>query len=143
VLSVQRLWAHARLDEWSQPVARARAEAAAGDESWAQWVSEWEQGQALIIRLELEIEFQRNDPPPLTASLGGFFIEIDPHRPKVEHQIAELASGEFVALAEGGDGQSLALDLDDLALMYVHVELDRDLKRHLGQGAPPEANVSA
>ncbi len=131
--SVQRLSARARLDDSPTALARARAEAAAGDESWERWVREYERGQALTIQLELTIEFAGNHRPPFTTSVGGFFVESDANPPKVEQQIAELASGELVALAEGL-GADTQLDVEELGLMYVHVELDEDLGRQLEQG---------
>src|SRR5205085_80461 len=122
VLSVQRLSARARLDDSPEALARARAEAAAGDESWEQWVAEYERGRALTIQLELTVEFAEPDRPPMTLSVGGFIVETDSHMPKVEQQIAELAASEFGALGKNLAGDLKRLDIEELALMYVHVE---------------------
>jgi hypothetical protein len=78
-------------------------------------VTEYQQGDALIVRLELTLEVCDDTGEVLTA-WDGFFIENHGHAPKVEHQIAELASG-------------------DLGMMYVHVELAPELRRRVQERA--------
>ena len=131
VLSVQRLSARARLDQSPESLAHARAEAAAGDESWEQWLAEYERGQALIVALELSMEFTQNERAPLTGSIGGCFVEVDSHRPQVEQQVAELAAGEFVAMGGNLAAGDLPIEVDELGLMYVHVDLDHEICHHL------------
>ncbi len=130
-MSVQRLSARARLDDSPEALAHARAEAAAGDESWEQWVAEYERGEALIIQLELTISYTAGEAQELGTCSRGLFVESDGHPAKVEQQIAELASGDFVELAKQLVARGHQIDVYDLGEMYVHVELDGDLRRCL------------
>ncbi len=151
VLFVQRLAAHARLDDSPQALAHAKAEAAAGDESWQRWVEEHQRGEALILRLELILEIADGEREVLRASSAGFFVESDVHAPKVERQIAELASGEFVVLARELAARGHNVDVYELSEMYVHVELDEQVRDELGgrrgdattQRTPAESDVLA
>jgi hypothetical protein len=131
VLSVQRLSAHARLDDSPGALVHAEAEATAGDESWQQWVEEFQRGEALILRLELTLEIADREPRVLRSTGGGFFVETDPHAPKVEQQIAELAAGDFAVLARELTALGHDLDIHELGEMYVHVELHEDVLREL------------
>lgn len=128
---MQRLCAQAQLDDSPGALAHASAEAAAGDESWQQWVAEYERGEALILRLELTLEIVDGDCEVLRSCSAGLFVECDVHAPVVEQQIAELAAGDFVALARELTARGLDLNVYELAEMYVHVELDRAVRREL------------
>jgi hypothetical protein len=112
-------------------LAHATAEATAGDESWQQWVEEFQRGEALILRLELTLEISDREPRVLRSAGGGFFVETDPHAPKVEQQIAELASGDFAVLARELTALGHTLDIHELGEMYVHVELHEDVRQQL------------
>jgi hypothetical protein len=136
VVSVQRLSARAHLDESPQALTHAQAEAATGDESWQQWVDEYNRGDALIIQLDLKIELGGEQSDELERSVGGFFVEVDLHPAKVEHQIAELASGELIAMAERPESVVGGIDPDELGDMHVHVELDNELRDVLSRIAP-------
>jgi hypothetical protein len=129
VVSVQRLSARAVLDDSPAVLAHAKELAAAGDESWEQWVAEYQRGDALIVRMELTLEV--SDGEVLTASRDGFFVENHVHAPKVEQQIAELASGDLATLAAEFAERGHKLDLDELGSMYVHVELAPELRRRV------------
>ena len=133
MVSIQRLAARACLDDHPESLARARAQAAAGDESWEQWVTEYERGDALILRLELTAEFAGGADDVNTA-IYGLFVERDLHTPKVEQQIAELASGDFVAIADELIARGHDVDRYELGEMYVHVELDQEVRRRLSDG---------
>jgi hypothetical protein len=135
VVSVQRLSVRAVLDESPAVLSRAEAEAAAGDESWEQWVSEYRRGDALIVRLELTVEVSGGPSDTLTASRGGFFVENHAHAPKLEQQIAELASSDLDALAAELSERGHDLDLRGLGTMYVHVELAPELRRRVEERA--------
>jgi hypothetical protein len=67
----------------------------------------------------------------LTASRDGFFVENHVHAPKVEQQIAELASGDLAALAAEFAERGHDIDLHELGAMYVHVELAPELRRRV------------
>jgi len=131
VVSVQRLSVRALLDESPAILAHAEALAAAGDESWEQWVAEYQRGDALIVRMELTLEVSDTTGEVLTASREGFFVENHGHAPKVEQQIAELASGDLAALAAEFAERGHDLDLHELGAMYVHVELAPELRRRV------------
>jgi hypothetical protein len=131
VLCVQRLSACARLDESAPPLAQARAEAAAGDESWAQWVAEYQRGTALILRLDLSVAYLDGEPGEIRSSIGGLFVESDIHPPKVEQQIAELASGVLMELVGALAARGAQIDAYELGEMYVHVELEQDVRQKL------------
>ena len=131
VVSVQRLSVRALLDESPDVLAHAEGQAAAGDESWEQWVAEYRRGDALIVRLELTVEVSGGPGEILTASRDGFFVENHVHAPKLEQQIAELASGDLAALAAELAQRGHDIDLHELDTMYVHVELDPELRRRV------------
>ena len=131
VVSVQRLSVRALLDESPAILAHAEALAAAGDESWEQWVAEYQRGDALIVRMELTLEVSDTTGEVLTASRDGFFVENHGHAPKVEQQIAELASDDLAALAAEFAERGHDLDLHELGAMYVHVELAPELRRRV------------
>ena len=135
MVCVHRLSARASLDESPAALAHARAEAEAGDESWGQWVAEYQRGEALILRLELSVEVVGGTGEVLTASRDGFFVENHAHAPKVEQQIAELASGDLSVLAAQLAQRGVELDIQDLGTMYVHVELDPEVRRRVGDRA--------
>ncbi len=128
---VQRLSARAVLDDSPAALAHAKAEGDAGDESWQQWVAEYERGEALILRLELTLELGNGPGEVVTTSRDGFFVENHAHAPKVEQQIAELAFGDLTALAAEVTQGRHDLDLDELSAMYVHVELDAEVRRRV------------
>jgi hypothetical protein len=128
---VERLSARAVLDDSPTALTHARALADAGDESWEQWVAEYQRGDALIVRLELTLEFADGTDQALTAAKDGFFVENHTHIPKLEQQIAELASGDLAVLAEEATERGHIVDVRELATMYVHVELDPELRRRL------------
>jgi len=135
VVSVQRLSVRALLDDSPAALAHAEHQAAAGDESWEQWVTEYQRGEALIVRLELALEVSDGTGEVLTASRDGFFVENHTHAPKLEQQIAELASGDLTALAAEFARRGYQIDLHELAGMYVHVDLDSDLRRRVHERA--------
>jgi hypothetical protein len=128
---VQRLLAQARLDDSPKLLEHARAEAAAGDESWGQWLAEYERGDALMLRLELAIDL--DDGARLSGSSIGLFVERNAHVPKVEQQVAEQASGDFAMLAEQLSTHGLELDAYEFGGMYIHVELDDGVRARMVQ----------
>ncbi len=135
MVSVQRLSVRALLDESPAALAHAEAQAAAGDESWEQWVAEYRRGEALIVRLELSVAVSGDPDETLTASRDGFFVENHVHAPKLEQQIAELASGDLAALSAELSQHGHHVDLHELSTMYVHVELDPELRRRVEERA--------
>ena len=135
MVCVQRLSARAVLEDSATTLEHARTLADAGDESWEQWVAEYQRGEALIVRLELALEVSDGTGEVLTASRDGFFVENHTHAPKLEQQIAELASDDLTALAAEFARRGHQIDLHELAGMYVHVDLDSDLRRRVHERA--------
>lgn len=132
VVSVQRLSARAGLDDSPAALGHAKTLAAAGDESWEQWVAEYQRGEALIVRLELCLELAgAEDTEVLSMSRSGLFVENHFHAPQLEQQIAELASGDLAGLAEAAAQRGHCVDAHELVQMYVHVELDPELRSRL------------
>lgn len=131
MLSVRRLSVHARLDDSTGALAEAKAQAAAGDESWEQWVTEYQRGDALIVSLELAIEFANAEPRVVRTSCAGLFVENNVHAPKVEQQIAEVASDGFVQLINELSAEGHDIGAYELDGMYAHVELGEELRRRL------------
>jgi hypothetical protein len=131
VVSVERLSVRALLDDSPAALAHAEAQAAAGDESWEQWVAEYARGDALIVRLELTLEVTDRTDETLTRRRDGFFVENHVHAPKLEQQIAELAADDLNALAAEFAERGHDLDAHELGTMYVHVELAPELRRRV------------
>lgn len=131
MLSVRRLSVQARLDDSTNALTEAQAQAAAGDESWEQWVIEYQRGDALIVSLELAIELANAEPRVIRGSCGGLFVENSLHAPKVEQQIAEVASDGFVQLIAELSARGHDIAAYELDGMYVHVELGPELRRQL------------
>ena len=136
MVSVQRLSARARLNESPAALAQAEAHAAAGDESWEQWLAEYHRGDALIVRLDLTLAVNDGTDHLVSVTTEGFFVENHVHAPRVEQQVAELASGDFAALAAELARRGHEVHPHELGELYVHVELDEDVRRRLtGQHA--------
>jgi hypothetical protein len=131
VVSVQRLSARAVLDDSPAALDQAKALAAAGDESWEQWVTEYQRGDALIVRLELSLEITDGATEVLSMAREGCFVENQTHAPRLEQQIAELASGDLGLLADELAARGHPVDEYELGAMYVHVELDPAVRRRL------------
>lgn len=141
MITVERLSALARLDEPGDALARARAEANAGDDSWQQWLTEYERGEALIVRVQVTLELCEGEPLRLTNT--GVWIEKALHPPKVEQQIFELIAKDFQELAAQIGERGHSVDRWELGEMYVHVELAEDLRRALGDGVISQEHLPA
>jgi hypothetical protein len=135
MLRVERVAARVTLDDPAPALARAEKEAAAGDESWQQWVEEYRNGEALIVRLETTLEASDGDGRPLVIEVAnlGVFLEKDAQPPRVEQQIGELATKDFSVFARELAGRGLRVDLNFLGQMYVHVELEDDVRAALSR----------
>ena len=101
-------------------------------------VSTW---RALIVRLELTLSYVDGPTGELRSSSGGLFVERNGHHAMVEQQIAELASGDFVELAEQLVSGGHEFDADELGQMYVHVDMDGEVRRQLEPNAEPRPSA--
>ena len=146
MMRVERITACARLSDPAELMSYAREAADAGDESWEQWVQEFERGDALVVALDLSIELANGATDELHASTRAFFIDCAVPTPHVERQIAEVAYEELVILVRDQlSAHGHQPDLLDGAPMYVHVALDREVRESLSNTAqrassppPPE-----
>jgi hypothetical protein len=131
MLVVQRVEVMASLDDPRAALEWARREASAGDASWAQWVAEYERGEALILRLEVKLVAAGDRHEVIEVSNPGVFAEMTSHPPQLERQIAEMASKDYGVIAERLRRRGHAIDTFELGEMYVHVELDPALRASL------------
>ena len=133
MLRVERLAARVTLDDPGPALDRAQTEAAAGDESWRQWVTEYRDGEALIVRLDVTLEASEENGSRFAIHVAnrGVFLEKDRQPPNVEQQVGELAAKDFPVLAERLAARGHRLDQYALGQMYVHVELADDVRRSL------------
>ena len=129
--AVHRLDVRASLDDPAPAIAQARVEAASGDESWEQWAAEAERGEALVIRLDVTVAAEDRSSEPIRTANWGVFVERELHPPQLEQQVAEMASKDYTRIAAQLQERGHDVDAADLAEMYVHVELDPELKKLL------------
>ncbi len=133
----------ASLDHPAPTLERARREAAAGDSSWGRWVSEYERGEAVIVRLDVRLLVgDDGQAEVIEVSNRGVFLEKAVHLPTLEQQVAEMTNKDSAELAAKLRERGHAIDTFDLASMYVHVELDPDLRRTV-LGGPTPGHVPA
>lgn len=136
VFRIERLEVRASLDDPRPALDQARARAAAGDASWAQWVADHERGEALIVRLEVSVVAMDHAREVIETGDRGVFVENDVHPARLEQQIAELVREDVPAITAWLNERGQDIDLVELAEMYVHVELDAEL-RAAASGAHP------
>jgi hypothetical protein len=136
MMRVERITACARLSDPAELLSYAREAAEAGDESWRQWVEELERGDALVVALELSVELVNGANEDLHTSTRAFFVDCAVATPHVERQIAEVAYEELVVLLPDQlSAHGHPPDLLDCEPMYVHVELDPEVRRSLSGAA--------
>jgi hypothetical protein len=139
MLRFLRLKARVMLDDPGPTLAEAQAAATAGDESWERWVHEYRRGEALIVRLELSLEFSARERHVLGVANPGVFIEKHPDPPRVEQQIAEVVSKDFPLIARDLNARGHQVEEAELSEMYVHVELEEDVRRELAASRRPQS----
>lgn len=127
-----RLDARVILDNPAPSLARAQQAADEGDESWERWMAEYRAGEALIVRLELSLEFSADTRDIVRIANSGVFVERHPDPPKVEQQIADVAGKDFSYLARHLIAMGHDIDERDFSDVYVHVELGDDVRQALG-----------
>jgi len=133
--SIRAIKCHADLDD-SPALNEARANAAEGDESWQQWVDEYDRGRALILRLEVAIAFDDGDGIDETHMVNqGIWIEVSPHPPAVAGQLEEIVSKDFNVLGARLRDEGIDVSPTDLADMHVEVDMSMDVLRAL-EGSP-------
>ena len=130
-MTVRRLAARASLDDPGPAFARAKAAAIAGDESWEAWLSEYERGDAVIVRLEVTLDTDPGSNHRVATVSRGLWVERCVHQAEFEQHVAELAASAFAVLTDRLVDLGHRLDRDELAQMYVHVELDDKLRKAL------------
>jgi hypothetical protein len=133
MFKIERLEARASLDDPVAALDHARLEAAAGDQSWAEWEAQYERGHALVVRLDVSV-LALGSPHEVETTLRGVFVEKDAHAPELEQQIAEMAKTNLPLVARRLREQGNDVGDIELGEMYVHVQLEPPLRNALGPG---------
>ncbi|MDQ3880169.1 MAG: hypothetical protein M3295_03715 [Chloroflexota bacterium] len=125
---VRRISAYAELGDQEAAVRGALERARSGDPSWGEWLTDYETGAALVVRVAVEVEFDGEE------GVGTFgidepevWVQKSGHIPEVEAQVQELVPKTFHAIADEFARRSLAVRANELDRMYVHVGLGEDL----------------
>ena len=132
--TVRRIEAVAHLEDQPEgELDRAREEAEAGDASWRQWLDQYEEGAAMLLRLDVSLHVDlHGGEERMTLTNHSLWVEDHAHPPKVEQQIAELAHKDFPAFARALRDRGLELGVTDLEEMFVAVTLGDDVLAQLG-----------
>lgn len=139
MVKVTRLSACAHRDDSEAALEPSKAQAAAGDESWQQWLDEYQRGEALMVRVEVTVELEPG--PPLQITNTGVWLETAAHPPKVEQQLSELIFKDFDTIIRELAKRGAQLDIGDLNAMYVHVELGESIRRAIDDAPESAAEV--
>lgn len=131
--TIRQIEALARLDDEAERELEAvRVRARDGDESWQQWLEEYERGEAMLLKLRVSVVVSVDDREErFTEQNHGVWVEDHAHPPKVEQQVAELAHKDFAALARKLREVGAAVRQEDLDEMFVAVTLGDDVQRRL------------
>src|SRR4051812_20474452 len=129
---VRRLEAVAELDERPEAADAIRARAAEGDGDSRWLLTQWEQGRVLVARVRVTVVAEDDDGKEVSAAqvLSSVWLEHD-DPPRVEAQVADVAPGELPDLAAALRGRGVAVDDNELAASFLHIELGDDLRRAL------------
>lgn len=142
---IRALVCRAHLDNVEPELRRARARAAAGDESWTRWVADFDDGCALILCLELSPSIDDNNGfrwP--TIRNRDVWVERNRHPAVVAGQVQEAVSKDFEELAaELRSGGIEDVTASDLAMMYIEVQLGDDVLAALRGRAQPQRDDGA
>ena len=150
--TLRRIEAFASLEDApQQELARARQEADAGDPSWQEWIAEYEQGAALLLKLEVSVVLEEDGREDrIRRTNRNLWVEGYAHPPKVERQVAELAPKDFESFAQDLRRRQWALGVTDLDEMYVSVTLADEVierlgpeRRHLGEGVDASIGLTS
>jgi hypothetical protein len=126
---VERLEARAWVRDPGEELERIRDQLSSGDDSWARWLQELENGTAVVAAMRVTVHVRPSDGTPRTAQAENhhLWLEVGTHPALLEAQIEEVAGKDYAALAERLREFGERVTADDLADMYVHVELGDDL----------------
>ena len=94
-------------------------------------MSEHERGEALIVRLDVRVVAMDHAREVIETGNRGVFVENDFHPPRLEQQIAELAKEDAPSITARLKELGHDIGFAELAEMYVHVELDPQLRAAL------------
>src|SRR4051812_30061744 len=124
--SIRAIRCRAELDD-SPALDEARATAADGDESWQQWVDEYDRGRALVLKLEVTIAYDDGDEIEETATVNrGIWVEASPHPPAVAGQLEEIVAKDYNVLGARLRDEGMDVSPDELADMHVEVDMSMD-----------------
>lgn len=115
-----------------------RAAAAAGDESWREWLAEHARGDALLLALHVCAEFRVGDRSGRVALVNdGVWAENDVHPPTVEEQVRELFFKDVSLLSATLSEHGVGVDDEEISRMYVRIELAPPVRAALGPPSVP------
>lgn len=133
---VARIDATAELDDPTEAVELARRQAREADQDeFSQLVRDWESGRVVVVAVHVRVELRSEDGKPTRASRrsSGVWLECD-IPPRVESQVQEVVPNELESLASELNADGVTVTADELAHMFVHVELGPELRRKLEAG---------
>lgn len=141
---MRRITAYVRLDDRPAAVFDALDRARSGDESWREWVDDYRAGEALVVRLRVEVEF---DGPCgrgiVDARNADVWVQRSLHPPEVEAQVQEIVPKDFDAFEAEFARRGIAIGAHDLDRMHVRVELGPDVLRALYDNASARVRVGS
>jgi hypothetical protein len=130
---IERITAHAALDDADEQLGKAEAAAEHGDPDWAHWVDQYRAGHALIVALDVTVEYftDTGERNYVHAHNDSVWVERHVDPPMVQEQIRQVASKDFSVLASALRERGLSIEETDLDEMYVEVCLDRSVRDDL------------
>src|SRR3954447_15131969 len=147
--SIRAISCCADLDDSEKEIDRAREYAASGDLSWQQWIDEYDNGRAFVLRLEITISFDEGDEVHEISTVNhGVWVEASQQPPVVAGQVHEVASKDFTQLSAELREHGLDVTPAELADMHTGVELSPGLQRAIAEtpggarGLLPERETS-
>ncbi len=132
--TIERLHVEARLDEPEEPLSRAREAAAGGDDEWAEWLAQHHRGEALVVRLFVDVQVAGSAGDDIHIFNRDVWIENDPAPPRVAQQVREAIEKDYETIAEELGSRGVEIHPDELGEMHVEVTLGPDLRAALGDG---------
>lgn len=107
----------------------ARQCAGAGDPDWAQWVQEFNRGEAALmdIRVGLSVELDDGSSETLEVENHGIWIELRVQPPVLEAIVADICAKDFAVFADRIGQLGGSITVPELEDMHVAVEIEGDL----------------
>jgi hypothetical protein len=116
----------------------ARAAACAGDSDWREWLDEHAAGQAMIVSLDVTVDYRDAEgrPGQVKCFNSAVWVESALHRPIVEEEVRQAVAKDFARIEDELHRRGVPVEARDLDRMFVHVELAPEVGSSSG-GRPP------